>query len=373
MGSGTEAFPVSIPLYRMNQNSSQSIADLPSALKEIFNRKQTLKVENLKSMKPITKSCTDLRRVNSYDPNDDYAKYQYSMDPSGSDINTNTISRANNLMKNYSQDNVYQDLRQPLFVSQEEYCFTNDSRQSNVQNCFSQVFVTENEVGKLKRMQEARKTRPASLSDTSDDECLINRIHVSPTRNARSSWLDDPGRMLKAKLKHTHSLSNLSQHVSDEPRRPLASIYSSLKSKLPPSGCSFQYHTIHAGCNPTTTRLTQSYNYPIFSPPETSPSASAFMRTNNSRKSAFERDDTNEMFDDPLLEEAPEELESNEDLIDHEQNYYANMMKRSDSPFHSPSSGYRTLDATSYQYDTYLLQYLRDKKCWRRKPRFWVC
>jgi hypothetical protein len=367
-------------------SQSQSIADLPSALKEIFSQNVISTRERLKSMKPLTKSCADLRNVNL----DEFSEPTLPQQPAPStalpSIGQNPFEfglgfkavRPHQLPSEYLSGGATQGRLQ--YKTIHSIPQTGGGGRSRVP---------------LSRAESDPK-RPGSVSDNSDDESYgsllkhsYHKPQKSPTRPAprTNTWFsEDPSLILKAKLKHAHSLTNLPEVVQNEqsafnfnPQLPhlsnmsssriLSQVYSTFSATGGrPIPSDSVYHTIHAGSNPTTTRFARprppplplSYTGPGHSPPELPPSASTFQKRNAGEKELELLEGTNSAV---LLEE---ELEpSSQELLQYSSVAPCPSTLRSGSP----SSGYRTMGPVGpYPYatisthtDPSLAQYIKDR------------
>ncbi|CAG7836898.1 unnamed protein product [Allacma fusca] len=271
--------PINFPLRRIrHDSSSQSVADLPSALNEIFSKQQQQqqhqqqsqqeRSSSLQRMKSLAKSCADLRHMGS---DDSMTSFDYGdadndlqllhhqhpgnkphMIPMTADIplqrashqrscNLNTFDqqfsamvinsakppRPHKLPQEYLSSNIpVGKLQYQTIHSIPERRSTRKSTKHLVQNA---PRVSPNSIPTT---LPSSYIKSSSISD-SDEEFLFaksNKIppqcpsnnsssaRVSPTKPMipRPAHFDDPGRLLKAKLRHTHSLSNLPEVLLNE-------------------------------------------------------------------------------------------------------------------------------------------------------------
>ncbi|ODM96408.1 hypothetical protein Ocin01_10278, partial [Orchesella cincta] len=264
--------------------TSQSIADLPSKLSEIFksSTKETIKARPLSSMKTLAKSCADLRRIDDTDEATGSGSESTTKDgqSAGNTVLSPDSPASINSPLMFSYPNTptdspairgnFSSVKNPLDMDLIEQRFTqvgtagNEKIRNSYHNTVHPRLPTRASVlgsppiarskflsggygpsefsSEFIREKILRRQRPDSSISDSEDEGFypalnINTLSSMKAKSARSSpqrlsptkmrpiapgvnfLADDPSRLLKAKLKHTHSLSNLPDTLMKESAR----------------------------------------------------------------------------------------------------------------------------------------------------------
>ena len=356
--------------------SSQSVADLPSALNEIFAQpqlcpapSQATLAEELRRTKSFAKSCADLRRVSS-DDLEAACDYDYvpmtitggrRLQPATADVQR---SRQKNTFDEQFQAMSLKSKPPRPHALPQEYLNPAASSKFQYQTIHS---IPERRGAKTRpridlmasASMSPSRLRGSSFSD-SDEEYLIvtkskkpvgtNSARVSPTRipiPARAPP-EDP-RLLKARLRHTHSMFNLSEGIqcNDYKRQPsvvnLAKRHVGRNESVDPV-----YATVHGGVRYGS------------SPPV----RESFLRREFSTANMIDPND----MDDYVLEELDDEEYDDEDreLANQAANFAAQYSNswRSGSP---SSSGYKTMGPYTYNAiananDPALAKFIRERR-----------